>query len=370
MRILTVVGTRPELIRLSQIIPKLDSLCNHTFVHTGQSYDKNMRDVFFDDLGLRQPDYQLSVKASSAMRQICNTMTKLEGVLNEVQPDRMLVLGDTNSVYAAAYVAKRLGVTVYHMEAGNRCFNRNMPEEINRMAIDHIVDVHMPYTGNSRANLLREGIASNTIYVTGNPIFEVMESVEAPDLPEHLGEGKFFLVTVHREENVENRERLRGIIMACSRLATDYHMPVIFSRHPRTKARMDELGIGSEGINFIEPVGFLEFMAMERDAFCVITDSGTVPEECCLRATPCVMLRDNTERPELIECGATVLSGVEPGSVLRAVKVATNDGPDWLPPEEYLRQDVSDTVVKIVLGYQQRMVIHHGFPSNVSEMWG
>ena len=372
MKIITVVGTRPELIRLSRIIPKLDNLCDHTFVHTGQSYDANMRDVFFDDLGLRQPDYQLAVKAKTAMRQVCNTMTKLEGVLNEVQPDRILVLGDTNSGFAATYVAKRLGVQVYHMEAGNRCFDRNMPEEINRMSIDHIVDVHMPYTEGSRYNLLREGVASNTIYVTGNPIYEVMESVAVPKLPDHLTAGKYILATIHRQENVENRGRLQSIIMACSQLAQSYDMPIIFSRHSRTKARMDEMGFGSEGIAFTEPIGFLEFMALERDAFCVITDSGTVPEECCLRGTPCVVLRDNTERPELIECGATVLSGVEPGSVMRAVKVATQDGGliQWIPPEEYLRLDVSDTVVKIVLGYQNRKVINRDFPKNVSEMWG
>ena len=240
MKVMTVVGTRPELIRMSRIIPKLDNLCDHTFVHTGQSYDANMRDVFFDDLGLRQPDYQLATKADTAIQQICNTMTAIEKVIKEAKPSRILVLGDTNSVYATSYVAKRLGIQVYHMESGNRCFDNNMPEEINRKAIDHIVDVHMPYTRGSRRNLMSEGIASNTIYVTGNPIFEVMESVTVPKLPGHLNPAGYFLVTVHRQENIDDRLRLQSIILACSMLRFEYSMPVIFSRHPRTKASMNQ----------------------------------------------------------------------------------------------------------------------------------
>lgn len=368
MKIMTVVGTRPELIRLSRIIPKLDGLCDQVLLHTGQSYDPNMRDIFFSELGIRQPDIQLDISGDTAIQRIGNMMAEIETAMEERKPDRLLILGDTNSAFAAAYVAKRLGVQVYHMEAGNRCYDRDMTEELNRREIDHAVDVHMPYTEGSRANLLCEGIASNTIYVTGNPIYEVMESVTVPKLPEHLTAGKYFLVTAHRQENVDNRDRLRGIVMACSMLAS-YKMPVIFSRHPRTKARMEELGIGGEGITFHEPFGFLDFMVLERDAFCVLTDSGTVQEECCLKNTPCVVLRDVTERPETIECGATILSGVDPNSVLQAVKIATQGEPSWLCPEAYLRLDVSDTVVKMVVGYHNKPEVHYESQPHVSEMW-
>jgi UDP-N-acetylglucosamine 2-epimerase (non-hydrolysing) len=356
MKIATVCGTRPEVIRLSRVIPKLDALCEHVLIHTGQSYDANMRDVFFEELGLRAPDTTGDVRGLKPMQQVGCMMAQLEERMILYQPDRILILGDTNSALAAAYVAKRRGVPVYHMEAGNRCFDDRVPEEVNRRIIDHTSDVHMPYTERARANLLREGIPSHDIYVTGNPIGEVIGDIaNTPALTELsvIPQG-YFLVTAHREENVDQRYRLTAILATCVDLILLYEMPVIFSRHPRTAKRMQEWDLAANPergiVLFHEPFGLRDFLTLEEHAYCVLTDSGTVQEECCLLRVPCVTLRDVTERPETVECGSTILAGVEPVNVLQAVKVATQGGCDWIPPDEYLRTDVSDAVVRIVLG--------------------
>jgi len=352
MEVLTCIGTRPEIIRLSRIIPRLDKLCDHTLVHTGQNYDANLRDVFFDELGIRQPDYQLHAKGS-ALQWIATTLEQLEKVILDVIPDRVLTLGDTNSAFATAYVARRLGIPVYHMEAGNRCFDINMPEEINRRAIDHMCNIHMPYTERSRQNLLHEGIRGQDIYVVGNPIEEVLSSLKLNgSLPSNLDIDTcgYFLVTAHREENVDNEVRLRYLLESCRRLSSEYSMPIIFSRHPRTAKRMNDWGMEYPDIQFHEPFGIRDFMTLEMYAFCTLTDSGTVQEECCIMKRPCVTLRDVTERPETVECGSNIIAGVRPDDVLRAVRVAVNSPPKWQPPFECMRANVSDTVVKILLG--------------------
>lgn len=351
MKILTIIGTRPEIIRLSRIIPKLDKVCKHILAHTGQSYDENMSGVFFDELKIRQPDYYLGVGSDTLGEQISKILAGVEDIILKEKPDRLLILGDTNSALSA-FMAKRMGIPVYHMEAGNRCFDDRVPEEVNRSVIDHSSDIHMPYTERSRANLLREGMASNTIFVTGNPIYEVLKNYHGKSniLVELVIEsGKFILVTAHRQENVDNKQRLLSLLTACSSLTKDYI--VIFSCHPRTAKMMELFVMDFPDITFHEPFGFADFLELERNAACVITDSGTVQEECCILKIRCVTVRDTTERPETIECGSNILSGVETADVLRCVNLALSRDTDWTPPLEYLVPNVSDKVVNLVMGY-------------------
>jgi UDP-N-acetylglucosamine 2-epimerase (non-hydrolysing) len=350
VKIATVCGTRPEVIRLSRILPKLDALCDHVLIHTGQSYDANMRAVFFEELGLREPDTTGDVRGLAPMQQVGCMMAQLEKRMVEYRPDRVLVLGDTNSALAAAYVAKRRGIPVYHMEAGNRCFDDRVPEEVNRRIIDHTSDVHMPYTERARANLLRESIPSQDIYVTGNPIGEVIGGVPETDVLVGLAlePGRYVLATLHREETVDVVLRLRSAMAALETVGGSYGLPVVVSLHPRTRQRLSWPLAFS--VRLHEPFGLRDFLTLEKHAHCVLTDSGTVQEECCLLKVPCVTIRDVTERPETVECGSNILAGVEPEHVLQAVQVATQGGCDWIPPDEYLRTDVSDTVVRIVLG--------------------
>ena len=354
---MTVLGTRPEIIRLSQVIARLDRLCEHIVVHTGQNFDPGLSELFFRDLGVRQPDYHLGVRGAHLGDRLGQIFASVDAIMRDQRPDRLLVLGDTDSA-VSAFVAKRMGVPVYHMEAGNRCFDDRVPEEVNRRVIDHCSDVLLPYTERSRANLLREGVASNCIFVTGNPIYEVLHrheaEIEHEDILTRLGieTGKYFLLTVHRQENVDVQERLRKLITAITTVANEYQLPVICSLHPRTRNRLAEFAIDApgDGVRFCPPFGLFEFVKLERHARGVLTDSGTVQEECCIFGVPCVTLRDTTERPETIECGSNVLSGVEPDSVLRCIRVALENAGNWLPPAEYLVPAVSRSIASIVLG--------------------
>ncbi len=357
MKVMTILGTRPEIIRLSRIVEKLDRLCTQVLVHTGQNYDVNLNEVFFQQLGVRAPDFYLEARGSFG-EQIGRIMTEIERVMIEEKPDKFLVLGDTNSSLAAI-MAKRLGILVYHMEAGNRCYDDRVPEEINRRIIDHSSDILMPYTERSRANLLREGIEGRRIYVTGNPILEVIRHyeplIDQSDVLQLLGVEpcRFFLVTMHREENVDMESRLHSLVRALGMIQEEYQMPIICSIHPRTKKRMDEYAVvgKNEQIRFLPPFGFFDFIALERAAFCVLSDSGTVQEECSIFGVANVTIRDVTERPETLECGSNILSGVEPGAILQSVKVVLGSSKTWSPPKEYMEPHVSTTVAKIVLGY-------------------
>lgn len=354
MKVMTVLGTRPEIIRLSQTIAKLDESCEHVLISTGQSFDDNLSGVFFRDLQIRQPNYTLTAKSNDFAQQLGKIFASIHRLLLAERPDRFLVLGDTNSVLSA-FIAKRLGIPVYHMEAGNRCFDERSPEEHNRRVIDHCSDIHLPYTQRAKANLLREGIAADRIFVIGNPIYEVLEDTqdnEAILVSLGLTRHEYFLVTTHREENIDNKERLQNILRACSGLYHNYKVPVIFSRYPRTANRMQKWNLDAENVTFYEPFGFLDFLALEKNARCVLTDSGTVQEECCILGVPCVTLRDFTERPETVECGSNILSSVEPKSVMQAVQFVLTLCNDWIPPYEYLIPNVSDTVVKILMGYR------------------
>ena len=356
MRIAIVLGTRPEIIRLSRVIERLDRHCELTLVHTGQNFDPALSDVFFDELGVRAPDRHRGIGGDGFGERVGGIVAAAEPLFAELRPDRLLVLGDTDSALSA-YVAKRMGIPVFHMEAGNRCFDDRVPEEVNRRVIDHASDVLMPYTERSRANLTREGIHPSRIVVTGNPIKEVMDHhagrIERSSALEDLavGEGGYLLLTVHRQETVDVEERLRSLLRGATAAAEDLDLPLVFSVHPRTRSRLEEFGIelDAERVRPFEPFGFLDFVKLERHARCVLTDSGTAQEECCIMGVPAVTVRDSTERPETIECGSNVLSGTEPESIRRCVRLMLDGQPSWEPPREYLVDDVSATVVATLL---------------------
>jgi UDP-N-acetylglucosamine 2-epimerase (non-hydrolysing) len=357
MKVLTVLGTRPEIIRLSRIIEKLDRLCDQVVMHTGQNYDANLNDVFFQQLGVRAPNHYLGVKGDSFGEQIGKILAAAEPILRSERPDRVLILGDTNSSLVAI-IAKRLGIPVYHMEAGNRCYDDRVPEEVNRRIIDHSSDVLLPYTERSRMNLLREGIEGERIYVTGNPIYEVIQhysdQIRASDIHRRLNieSGKYFLVTMHREENVDVETRLRSLVAALELLRREYGLPVICSTHPRTSKRLAQLEPNSnQEVQFHDPFGFFDFVRLEQDAFCVLSDSGTVQEECSIFNVANVTLRDVTERPETIEAGSNMLSGADPDSILRCVRTVMDQKRQWKAPPEYLVENVSASVIKILLGF-------------------
>lgn len=359
MKIMTVLGTRPEIIRLSRVIELLDKHSEHILIHTGQNYDERLDALFFQQLRVRAPDVNLGVRGASFGEQAGEILAGCERMLLKHRPDRLLVLGDTNSGLAAI-VARRLGVPVFHMEAGNRCYDDRVPEEVNRRIIDHSSSILLPYTHRSRANLLREGIEGERVFVTGNPILEVIEHYEG-----EIGQStalataglqpkRFFLVTMHRAENVDRADTLKDLVEALHRLASEHHMPVVCSLHPRTKSKFAKFGVGTggDGIRFVEPLGFFDFIALERSAFCVLSDSGTVQEETCIFGVPNVTIRNVTERPETIECGSNYLAGTSPNHIARAVRLVTARRGGWTPPAEYLEKNVAEVVVRIVTGHR------------------
>jgi len=358
MKVVTVLGTRPEIIRLSEVIKHLDRFCDHVVVHTGQNYDPLLSDVFFQDLDLRQPDVHLGVQVASFPEQAGQVISRVGETLARIRPDRVLILGDTNSGLAAL-VAARMRIPVFHMEAGNRCYDDRVPEEVNRRVIDHSSTVLLPYTERSKENLVREGIERDRIFVTGNPIFEVLERhgdrIGASDVLTRLelSPREYVLVTLHRAENVDESSRLRDFLIALSAVAEDQACPVIVSVHPRTASKLEAFGLrpAAPGVRLLDPLGFMDFVKLERHARAVLSDSGTVQEECAILQVPNVTLRDVTERPETIECGSNILTGSRPDEVLRALKLALDGTPDWTPPAEYRTKHVARTVSRIVLGY-------------------
>jgi UDP-N-acetylglucosamine 2-epimerase (non-hydrolysing) len=356
MKLLTVVGTRPEIIRLSVLIPKLDAQFDHALVHTGQNHSANLSDIFFRDLKVRQPDRFLGVDTSSFARQLAGLFTGFEEVLDEHRPDRVLILGDTNSGLLA-YNAKRRQIPVFHMEAGNRCFDDRVPEEVNRRVIDHCSRVLMPYTHRSAANLVAEGIARHRIFVTGNPIFEVLNAYEreidsSDALSVHaVRAGEYLLATMHRAENVDDPATFQGLCSALGRVARLYEKPLILSVHPRISTKLTNDAFQGADVRPVSAMPFFEFVKLQKNAALVLSDSGTVQEECAIFRVPTVTIRETTERPETVECGSNLIGSTDPDRIVAAAEYLRNQGPvEWLPPPEYVVPNVSDIVMRILLG--------------------
>lgn len=349
---MTVVGTRPELIRLSRVIDRLDRTVDHVLVHTGQNYDYELNGIFFADLDLRKPDHFLDVDTSTLGHVLGETLIRSEEVMRAEQPDAVLVLGDTNSCIAAL-MAKRLRIPTYHMEAGNRCFDENVPEETNRRLVDHVADFNLAYTEHGRRNLLAEGLHPRRIIVTGSPMREVLEhfrpSIDQSDVLDRLGlrAGSYFLVSAHREENVDAPARLRQLLECLRRLHAQYGLPVVVSTHPRTRKRLEALGEETEGdIRWLAPFGFHDYNKLQLRAACVLSDSGTIAEESSILGFPAVTLRESIERPEALDSGSIIMTGLDPGNVLDAVAIVMAD--DAEPTSTPVGYEVSDTSNRVV----------------------
>ena len=360
MKILTLFGTRPEIIRLSLIIKSLDEAADHVLVHNGQNFDDSLSGSFLRDLQVRAPDIHLGIESTSFSDQIGKILKGVDATLEEERPDRVRILGDTNSGLAAMMAARR-GIPVYHLEAGNRCYDDRVPEEINRRVIDHCSTVLMPYTHRSAANLVREGIARARIFVVGNPISQVMlaydEEIQKSNVMESLSitEGEYFLVTAHRAENVDDPDSLKQIVDAWDGITEAWNQPVLVSVHPRTSDKLTRFGITpqSDMVRLLDPLSFFDFGKLQRNARCVLTDSGTVQEECCILHIPNVTVRHTTERPETVECGSNVLSGLDPSKVIDSVEIVLGRPTNWKPPAEYLATNVVETVTGVVLGHRE-----------------
>lgn len=358
MKVMTIFGTRPEIIRLNLILKILDQHCEHITVHTGQNFQESLSDIFIKDLRVRTPDEHFGIKSKSFGEQIGQILQKTDEVLEKYKPEKLLLLGDTNSALSAI-VAARKGIPIFHMEAGNRCYDDRVPEEINRRIIDHSSAFLLPYTERSKENLVREGIERERIFVTGNPIKEVLdafsEEIEASDALEKFDARRFeyFLVTLHRAENVDTAARLTQIFEGLEKTAEKFGRKILVSAHPRTAEKIAnfKINLPHEKIILLKPFGFFDFVKLEKNALAVLTDSGTVQEECAIFGVPNVTLRDVTERPETIESGSNILSGAETDAILRAVELALAQPANWKPPAEYLVENVAQTVSKIVLGY-------------------
>jgi len=361
MKVLTILGTRPEIIRLSIIIPKLDKYSDHIIVHTGQNYDYELDKIFFHTLKIRQPDYYLNARGTFA-KQIAIIFEKLEKILIKEKPDRFLVLGDTNSSLGAV-IAKRLMIPVFHMEAGNRCYDENVPEEVNRRIIDHSSSVLLPYSNRSCENLLSEGISRNRIYVTGNPIYEVIKSnLKKINLSKILNKLKlknssYFLLTLHRQENVDNPKQLLKFINLLKIIIKKYsNKKIVWPIHPRTKNLLARLKIDlDKKIILSKPVNFFDFIKLEKNSFCILTDSGTVQEESSILKISCIVLRNSTERQETVETGSAIINYDNEFIIGKNIQIALeNKKKGDSIPTEYLITNVSDRVINIILS-------HHNF---------
>ncbi len=357
LKVMTIIGTRPEIIRLSEVIKCLDRYFSQVLVHTGQNYDYTLNKVFFEDLELREPDYYLEAVGKNLGETMGNIIAKSYETMAKEKPDALLILGDTNSALAAIS-AKRLKIPIFHMEAGNRCFDENVPEETNRRIVDHISDVNLPYTEHSRRYLLSEGFKKERIYVTGSPMKEVLEKnkqkIENSDVLEKVGvlPEKYILVSAHREENVDIEKNFNSLMNAVNAVAKRYDMPVIYSTHPRSLARITERGFQfHENVKNLKPFGFFDYNKLQKNAFCVLSDSGTLSEESAMLNFPGVLIRTSTERPEVLDKGTVVVGGITESDIVSAVELAVgmfkNDEPLAEIPD-YNDQNVSVKVVKII----------------------
>ena len=358
LKLMTILGTRPEIIRLSEVIRACDRYFDHMLVHTGQNWDYTLNEIFFKDLELRAPDRYLNAVGDDLGETMGNIIAASYKLLSEEKPDALLVLGDTNSALCAI-PAKRLKIPIFHMEAGNRCFDQNVPEEINRKIVDHIADINLPYTEHSRRYLLAEGIRKEHIFVTGSPMTEVIErnraKIEASKALEEYGveKKKYFVLSMHREENIDIEYKFNELISALNRLAETYGLPIIFSTHPRTWKRLEANHVSLNPlIRNVKPLGFTDYCRLQCDPLCVISDSGTLSEESAILRFPVVLLRNSTERPEVLDKGTIVIGGYTAESLLQSVTLAISsfDGEDH-KPKDYCDMNVSQKVVKIVQSY-------------------
>ena len=358
---MTVVGTRPEIIRLSAVINRLESseAIDHVLVHTGQNYDYELNEVFFEDFKLKKPDYFLNAATGTAIETVGNILIKIDPILEEVKPDAFLVLGDTNSCLCAI-AAKRRHIPIFHMEAGNRCFDFNVPEEINRRVVDHLSDINLAYTENARRYLISEGKRTDDVYVTGSPMTEIiqknMDRINQSDILEKLGleKNNYFVVSVHREENLDIGNNFEILCRSLNEIAEYYQKSIIFSTHPRTKKRIEQEKITFNSlIRNLEPLGFIDYNALQKNSFCVLSDSGTVSEEASIIHFPGVSLRTSTERPEGLEAGTFILGGIDKDSMINAIEIATKTAidKDNIMVNDYQDTNVSDKVVKIINSY-------------------
>lgn len=363
LKVMTVLGTRPEIIRLSRVMARLDEHTDHHIVHTGQNWDYELNELFFTELNVRQPDHFLNVDTSSLGRVLGGILSGSEEVIRKVRPDALLVLGDTNSAIAAI-MARRMKVPIYHMEAGNRSFDRNVPEETNRRIVDHIADFNLVYTEHARRHLLSEGLHHRRIYLTGSPMREVLEhhraQIDRSDILERLklSSKKYFIVSIHREENVDSKDRLGLFVETLNGLAESHGMPVIVSTHPRTRNRLEQLDgfRPNERVRYLKPFGFCDYNRLQMDAYCAISDSGTIAEESAILDFPAITPRDAIERPEAIDTGNVTFTGLCPLTIrecIPAVVAMHNERAgmsDIEMPDDYRVTNASERVVKLILG--------------------
>jgi len=362
LKVMTVVGTRPEIIKLSRVIQELDKHTRHVLVHTGQNFDFELNEVFFQDLEIRKPDYFLEAAGENPAETIGAVIAKVDSLLEKEAPDAFLLLGDTNSCLAAIS-AKRRKVSVFHMEAGNRCFDQRVPEEINRKIVDHISDINMTYTEHARRYLLAEGLRPETVIKTGSPMQEVLtaykDQIEASEVHARLdvNPGQYYLVSVHREENVDSDENFENLLDALQAIADKYQQPVIVSTHPRTRARLEKTGydINDQLIRFLKPLGFHDYVKLQQNAACVISDSGTITEESSILNFPAITIRQAHERPEGMDEGAVIMSGLQAENVIASIEVVKTHAAESQRPfklvADYDTDNVSRKVLRIIMSY-------------------
>ncbi|WP_379138013.1 non-hydrolyzing UDP-N-acetylglucosamine 2-epimerase [Paenibacillus sp. sgz500958] len=362
LKLMTIVGTRPEIIRLSEFIKKADLYFDHIFVHTGQNYDYHLNEIFFEDLKLRNPDYYLNVVGNHLGETMGTIISKTYELMMELRPDALLILGDTNSALSAIS-AKRLKIPIFHMEAGNRCFDENLPEETNRRIVDHISDVNLPYTEHARRYLLAEGARKEHIYVTGSPMAEVLhahkEEIENSKVLERLmlDKRKYILLSAHREENIDIEKNFFSLMNAVNALAEKYDFPVIYSMHPRSARLIEQRKFQFHPlVKPLPPFSFSDYNFLQQNAFCVVSDSGTLPEESAITGFPAVSIRTSTERPEALDKGCFVIGGIAEEEVLQSVEIAVGmaqEGDFGSVVPDYLEKNVSSTVIRIIQSYTQ-----------------
>ena len=362
-KVMTIVGTRPEIIKLSRVLAELDKYTDHVLVHTGQNFDYELNEIFFREMGIRKPDHFLNAAGTSTAEKIGNVIAKADEVMAKEKPEALLLYGDTNSCLAVI-AAKRRKIPVFHMEAGNRCFDQRVPEELNRKVIDHLSDINMVLTEHAREYLLREGIRPETVIKTGSSMVEVLEhhrqAIEASDVLQRLGlqHGSFFVVSLHREENVDSETNFQDFFRTLQRLAGQYDKRVIISTHPRTRKKMEALDIHTEAMDsrleFMKPLGFFDYIRLQKEAFCVISDSGTITEESSILGFPAITIRQAHERPEGMDEGTLIMAGLREEQVVNAIDTVVGQQKEFGPTRrvrDYDVDNVSRKVVRIILSY-------------------